>query len=287
MLRRCIMFAIGIAVLSTVTFAQNPAPNIPEHLKYYYVFRQLSLLNQMWAAAERRGEDGSRYRQHYKKFASLDDQQMSQLNRIANECLQEVAVYDTRINQLVNETRAALPGKRLGPGVAAPAPPVELKQIDAQREGVLIRAQARLIDAMGETGFRRLNEAIEKSMHVNQVRVGGGKGKQRENSAPTSEGEMVDEVTIIQEVDSTVQLYTATSVTAEVYAYYDPGVEGEIYEAGILKAQGASAGGGPTAEVILTIPALPATEYIGYGYHFVRPIYLYEGYWWYDPYCFS
>jgi hypothetical protein len=288
MIQRFILFAISILFISTVALAQKPSAKTPEHIRYYFVFRQLSLLNQKAVAAERKGENGSRYRQHYKKLAQLNDGQMSQLDQIANECLRDVAAYDDRIKQLVSEARAGIPGRRLKPGVPLPKASAELKQIDAERDGIIRRAYARLIDAFGETEFRRFNEVIEKSVRDTPRQVSAREGGPRENLMLSNPVTGITSVSIIQEVDGTVQLYAATSLEAEVYLFYDAGIVGGIYEGNppVIKAQ-AESFGWMIAEVMLTSTALPATEYIGVGDSFVVAIF-YDGQrGWYDPLCLS
>jgi hypothetical protein len=289
MFKRSILFATCVVLLSTGALAQNPSLKTPEHLRYYFVFRQISLLNQKAVAAERKGEDASRYRLHYKNFALLNDRQMTQLDQIANECLRDVAAFDTRIKQLVNEARARITGAKLEPGVPLPETTAELKQIDAERDRIMRHAYARLNDAFGESEFKRFNEKIEKSVRVNPVQVGARASGLLDHPALANQEGRVNAVSMIQEVDGIVQLYTATSLDAPVYLFYDAGVEGGIYEGDPLEIK-ALAGmvGLMIAEVLVTTPALPATEYLGLGAHYVVAYYFdATNGGWYDPYCFS
>jgi hypothetical protein len=288
MFRRFIMFAISVLFLSAGVVAQNLSPQMPEHLRYYFVFRQLSLLNQKAVAAERKGEDSSKYRLHYKNFAKLSDRQMSQLDQIANDCLREVASYDDRIKQLVNEARAGLQGRKLEPGMPAPEPSAELKQIDAERDRVIRRAYTQLIDSFGEREFRRFNERIGKSVRVNPIQVGARKGESREIPAVASEAGMVNGITMIQEVDGNVLFYTVTILDALTYFYYNSATVGSLYNGDTNSLiYSADALGGEIAEVMATIPALPNTTYVGLGQHYVVSISYVEPYGWFNPFCFG
>jgi hypothetical protein len=285
MLQRSILFMISILFISTVAMAQNPSAKTAEHIRYYFVFRQLSLLNQKAVVAEGKGEDGSRYRQHYKKFAKLNDHQMSQLDQIANDCLREIAVYEARGKQLVNEARARILEGNLEQGAPLPEPPAELKKIEAERDWVIKGAYRRLIDAFGETEFRRFNERIEKSVQVNPMQISGRDGGSREISTILPEVGMVNGFTMIQEVDGEVLLYAATNLSYETAIYYTPITVGSIYQedTGTLLAQ-AVADEYPYTQVILSTPALQAINYLGFGDHGLRlqiggSSYL-------DPYCF-
>lgn len=289
MLQRVVLLAFSVVLMLTGAMAQNPSPKTPEHLKYYFVFRQISLLNQKAVAAERKGEDGSRYRLHYKKFALLSDRQMSQLDQIANDCLREVAGYDARIKQLVNEVRARIPGGKLEPGRPLPKPPAELRQIDAERDRVIMRAYTRLLDAFGETEFRRFNERIGKSVRINTSQIGARESGSRE--IPVLPGEWqatVYGVSIIQENGGTVLLYSATSIDGPGANAYDCIAIGSIYETDFsnLKSQGTVIGW-PIAEVMISTPALQGTAYAGVGDHMVNAYISWPNGSWYDPACLS
>jgi hypothetical protein len=288
MFQRFILCAISVLFLLTGAMAQNPSPKTPEHLRYYFVFRQLSLLDQKAVAAERKGEGGTKYRQHYKKFALLNDHQMSQLDQIAKECLREVAAYDARIKQVVNEARAGIRAKKLEAGTPLPEPSAELKQIGIERDRIIRRAYRRLLDALGETEFKRFNEVIEKSVRVNTAQIGGRESVSRENRTIVPVGGMVHGVSMIQEADGNVLLYTATELDYATYTYYDGGIDGLIFNANTdaLLAE-LIVVNGPTAEVIVTIPAIQGTSYLGYGGHFLVPVIYNSAHLYYDPYCFS
>jgi hypothetical protein len=291
MYQRFILFAISVLCFSAVVVAQNPSDKMPEHLRYYFVFRHISLLTQNALAAERKGEDGSRYRLHYRNIALLNDHQMSQLNQMANECLRAVAVHDARIKQLVNEARAGILGGKLERGAPLPKPPAELKEIEAERDRVIKGAYTRLIDLFGEMEFRRFNERIEKSMQLRPLKISSReKGTRDINTVAYEEG-LVDAVTMIQEAgDGNVLFYTATSLSPETFIYYDGIILGSIYnnDNGSL-IYSSNPQGGPIVEIMKTIPAPPNTNLLGIGDHGVFAVYPHpvEPNWYFDPFCFS
>jgi hypothetical protein len=152
---RVILGATLCAFLFISAAAQNPSVKLPEHVKYYFVLRHIALLNQEAAEAERKGEDSTKYRQHYKNFAALKDGQVGTLNQIAADCLREMVPLDARVKQLVSESRAKLPGGKLEAGQPFPQGSSELKQLDAERDQVMQRAYARLRESFGEVEFKR------------------------------------------------------------------------------------------------------------------------------------
>jgi hypothetical protein len=287
MFQRAVLFAIGIVFLTTGVLAQNPSAKLPEYRRYYFVFRQIALLEQKAVAAEKRGDDGSGYRLHYQKFASLDDREMSQLNQIASDCLRDLAPLDDRVKELIAEARAKVQANKFAPGVSSPTLSATVKQIEASRDQIIRQAYARLLAAFGEAEFKRFGEMIDKSMHVKEMGVGASERGASESPTFAPEGGVVRGISMIQELDGEIRLYTATELDFQTALYYNAIVDGLIFnkDTGDLLSEFA-AENFPIVELIVTAPALPATNYIGYGEHAVRTIFPGDaGY--KDPFCFS
>jgi hypothetical protein len=166
MLHRIIIGSLSIILLATVSLAQNPPQKPAEHWRYYIVFRHINVLNQKAADAERKGENSSKFRQHYKNYAALSTLQASQLNQIAIDCLSEIAPLNERIRQMVAESRAKIPGGKLLPGQPLPQSTPALKEVDSEREAVIRRHYMKLRETYGEAEFKRFNEVIEKSVRL-------------------------------------------------------------------------------------------------------------------------
>jgi hypothetical protein len=177
--RRLILLTIGIAFFSVAVRAQSSPQKPPEHFKYFLVFRHTALLNQKAAEMERKGEDGSKFRNHYKNYAALNDLQVSQLNQVAQDCLREVGVIDARIKQIVTESRARIPGGRLEPGQPLPQPTAELKELDQERDQIIRSHYMKLRDRFGEAEFKRFAQVVEKSVRLNVTPVGEREGGPR------------------------------------------------------------------------------------------------------------
>ena len=171
-LKNCISFsALLCAFIITTATGQTPPAKPPEHVRYYFVYRHLALLDKKAIEAERKGEESTRFRQHYKRFAALSDSQQTTLKQIGADCLRELAPFDARIKQLVAESRAKVPGGKLEPGAPLPQPNPELKKIEAERDKVMQRAYTRLRESFGAVEFKRFNESIEKSVRLTATDV--------------------------------------------------------------------------------------------------------------------
>jgi hypothetical protein len=172
MSRRLILVGLSFFLLAPIALAQNPPTRPLEHVRYYLVFRHLAILNQKAAEAERKGEDSTKFRQYYKNKAMLSDQQASQLNQIANDCLREVGALDSRIKQIVSESRAKFPGGKLDTSAHRPEPTAGLREIDKERDLVMRRHYTRLRAAFGEVEFIKFNELITKTVRADYLPPG-------------------------------------------------------------------------------------------------------------------
>jgi hypothetical protein len=184
--QRIILASLSVIFLVTISIAQIPPTKPPEHLRYYVLFRHLALLNQKAAEVERTGEDGSKYRHHYKNFAVLSNHQESQLKQIADDCLREVSTLDARAKQLVVESRAKMPTGGLEAGARWPTPSAELKQIDAERDQAMKRAYTQLRESFGEAEFNRFNQIIKKVVQLDAQVAGTRTGGPRKPAAFTN-----------------------------------------------------------------------------------------------------
>jgi len=186
--QRFVLLTIAMVTLMIGAAAQNPTPTKPpEHVRYYFVFRHLALLNQKAVEAERRGEDGKEFREHYKNYAKLSDTQMNQLNQAATDCLRDLAPLDARIKQLVTASRARVPDRKIAPNSTPPEPPAELKELDKERDQIMRRAYTRLREAFGEVEFSRFAGVIEKSVRLSATPGGARAGGPRKLSISNSQ----------------------------------------------------------------------------------------------------
>jgi hypothetical protein len=188
MSQRLVLLAVSMMAFMISAVAQNPAPTKPpEHVRYYFVFRHLALLNQKAVEAEKRGEDGKKFREHYKNYAKLNDGQVDQLNQVAADCLLDIAPLDARIKQMVAASRARVPDRKIAPSSSLPEPTAELKELDKERDQIMRRAYTRLREAFGEAEFNRFSGVIEKSVRLSATPVGAREGGPRKLSISKSQ----------------------------------------------------------------------------------------------------
>jgi hypothetical protein len=148
----------------SVAQSNQPTP----HISYWLVFQHIAQLNQQAEEAEKKGEDGSRYHKRYQQLAGLTDQQAEILNTIALDTLNHVARIDAIAKAVVAEIRARTPEGQLRPGEKAPEVPTELKQMQDQRNQLILSGYNKLRGAFGETAFTSFDKFVNEQSGTRQ-----------------------------------------------------------------------------------------------------------------------
>ncbi|HXO20089.1 MAG TPA: hypothetical protein VOA87_09215 [Thermoanaerobaculia bacterium] len=146
---------------------------LPDPVVYGQMFRHVVALGRKAEAAEQKGEDGSRFRLLYRQKAALDDDQDRRLQQIAGDCMAQVEQQDKKARQLIAAARAQT-GAKLLPGQAPPAPPAELKGLQAERDALILAARDRLHAAFGEDEFQRFDQFVRRTIapHIRLLKGG-------------------------------------------------------------------------------------------------------------------
>jgi hypothetical protein len=148
--------------IQTTAGNQFQPKHLPQHIGYWVMFHHIALLNRQADEAESRGEDGSKYRLRYKKFANLNDPQSKLLTTIALDTYKQVMETDAKAKQLVAAIRARTPEGRLLAGEKLPVVPAELKELQGQRDGIIEFGYAKLRQGYGDSAFARLDKFVDR-----------------------------------------------------------------------------------------------------------------------------
>ena len=134
----------------------------PTAVVYSALFHHVTGVIQQADETQRQGKDASSLRALFRDKANLSDVQARDLDRIATDCVREVAVQDALAQQIIGAFKARFPPGRLPAGVKLPPPPPELKQMQEERDAMILRARDRLRVALGENEFQRFDEFVTK-----------------------------------------------------------------------------------------------------------------------------
>jgi hypothetical protein len=175
--RRQIAISFCIAALvAGAIFLWTPAPkaalpqtqqqsqriSAPPKVVYSTLFHHVVAVKEQAEAEERQGKDASSLRSLFRERADLSEVQAHLLNAIATDCVREVAAQDARAQVIINAFKIRFPPGRLPPGVKLPAPPPELKQMQEERDAIILRARERLRLALGEEEFQRFEGFVTR-----------------------------------------------------------------------------------------------------------------------------
>jgi|GEM_PF-2444724 len=165
----------GVPVFSSQTFIQqqqspqtgsqtSPAGSIPEHIVYEELFYNVNFLKKKAEEIDRQGKDSSGLRSTYKKEAKLNDRENDSLFEIASNCQRDVDEMDKRAKQVITAFRSAVASMEIKAGQTPPPPPEELKTMQQERDGTILRARDQLRMIFGQEGFQRFDDYVQHSI---------------------------------------------------------------------------------------------------------------------------
>ena len=123
---RLISAVVCLLALGGAAFAAGPRPLdprspavatvLPDQVLYWHVLRHVAVLHRKADALEKKGGDGTPYRQLFQHNAQLSDSQARRLAEIAEDCVARVAEVDAKAAEIITAFRAVHP-----PGSFTPA----------------------------------------------------------------------------------------------------------------------------------------------------------------------
>lgn len=140
---------------------QQKADDLPEHVRYAFLFRHLSHLKKRAEKHQRQGKDGSGFQRRFKNVLDLDDEQFVKLNEIALSCESELTILDKKAEGIIKEFKKQYPDGIVPEGVIIPPPPAELRALQEERNRTILRARDRVQEALGGQEFNRFAETVK------------------------------------------------------------------------------------------------------------------------------
>ena len=141
---------------------QHKSPEIPQAVIYSILFHYVLDVKAQAAEAAHSGKDPSHLKSYFRYVANLDAQQADALNRIAAECLSEVEKQDKKAREVINKFKTQFPGGKVPKRVQLPPPPPELKEMQTERDTILLQGRDKLRAALGENGFQNLDNFVKQ-----------------------------------------------------------------------------------------------------------------------------
>lgn len=142
--------------------SQEQKVSIPEHVVYGALFHHVVAVKKEADEAQRKGEEASWLRSFFMRQANLSEDHARLLDLIASDCEREVAQQDARAQKIIDAFRASYPVGKIPRGQKLPPPPIELKQMQEERNAMVLHARDRLHTALGEEGFQQFDGFVTK-----------------------------------------------------------------------------------------------------------------------------
>ncbi len=162
MKRAALWLVSCLVALVPLAHAQNP-PQVPERVVYWHVFHDVAQLNRMADNAAREGKDRSSLRTLVARRAGLNDDAQA-LKRIALQCESDVAAVDAKAQVIILRFRAQFPYGIVTQGMPLPPPPPELRDLQRQRDSIILAARDSLRAALGEEAFLKLDSFMKRQV---------------------------------------------------------------------------------------------------------------------------
>lgn len=137
---------------------------LPDHVVYWHVLRHVVVLHRKAAALEKKGGDGTPYRQLFQQNTELSDSQARRLVEIAEDCVARVAEVDAKAHEIILAFRARHPAASLAPGQPLPPPPPDLLELQRERDGLVLAARDALHAELGEEAFTRFEKHVRATV---------------------------------------------------------------------------------------------------------------------------
>ncbi len=147
--------------------AEELQTRIPDYVTYKHLFHHVVAFKKEGEAEALKGRDGSPFINYFKRKAELSEHQAQTLNAIASECDDEVKQLDARAKQLIDPHRARYSGGRVPHGETPLPPAAEIKNMQAERRAIILRARDRLREAFGEPEFTRFDSFVKRQVTKN------------------------------------------------------------------------------------------------------------------------
>lgn len=130
--------------------------SVPDHIIYFVLFNHLVGLQEQ---AQRVAADGGSldYYKLYEEQARLDGNQSRLLFETANDCIVAVRQVDERAKSVIAAARSAFKNGKVSSPNDIPPPPLELQNLQQERNQTIIQFRDRLNNSFGSEKFNEFD----------------------------------------------------------------------------------------------------------------------------------
>lgn len=241
--------------------ARERAGGVPERVAYGHLFRQVMFLDRKAGAPGGQPQAEDSLRTFLRRQAGLSEEQYRLLSGVADDCERAAAPVDERAKAIVAALKLRGVGARLGADERVRRES-ELRKLQAERDGLILRGRERLRRALGAWEFGRFDEFVMRGIagHIAGDEGGAGRG-----SAYGYTQLWYDRAAFM------AVGYSATDLDYVAQTYYDAYVEGYLYLSdGFVWAKGSDVSLAGHAATFTAAYVSPSSQYSFYSDHYVR-----------------
>ena len=160
-------------------FYGNTKP-MPVELAYWVLFQEIQSLKEKDAEFRSQGETSEFKSSFYAERLGLEESQFNVIDSAATECLTNLQPVDQRAREIVNEYRSAYPSGELKKKTTTsssinvsgfpdpvyeklPPPPVELTQLQNQKNQIILNAKQKIKQSLGQNEFSEFDTFVQKN----------------------------------------------------------------------------------------------------------------------------
>lgn len=140
---------------------QQATKEIPEYVRYMFLFAHHHFNMKKAAELEKQGKDGSKFHSMFEHRAGLSDEEGIILDQVTSDCEQALAQQDAKAQAVIDAFRSRYPIGDLPAGVSLPPPPPELTTMQEERNAIILRARDRLHAEFGDAKFNRFDTFVK------------------------------------------------------------------------------------------------------------------------------
>jgi hypothetical protein len=143
------------------------ASAIPDHILYDQMFR-LEINFKTEAEKQRiANKPVSSLVNYFKDEAGLTEEEGKILEQVSRKYLQEVAPVDTEARKIISQIREEFKYGEVPVGQQVPPPPDELSTLQAKRNEIVLLYRENLKNALGDEGYRKINQFATQKFPLN------------------------------------------------------------------------------------------------------------------------
>jgi hypothetical protein len=140
---------------SAMSKPESTAVEIPENVLWHVVFDFTIKIETKAVESNQQGKDGNLYSNYFIRQGHLSDEDNLILKQMANQYFQEVYPLDQRAKKITEHARAKYSKKTPNLNRPLPPPPVELEELQAQKDAITLRSRDSIKEVFGDETFNK------------------------------------------------------------------------------------------------------------------------------------